>query len=364
MGGHFEHLLFRAAYYLVGLALVVAGRGMGVAHISGGSYVAHRFIRELFGLSALLIICHSVYWIFGKLLSLFFNRTSCALRWGENSLRFIFTLLVIFPFLLVSIQMHPQRIVWSTTPADLGIEYSTVQVPGEVGALSTWLMMQKDPRAPIALVVHGLTASKANFLPLGAEIYKLGYSVVMFDFRGHGDSEGWAFSFGYAESGDVKSVCEWVHTKFPENRISAIAYSAGAFATLKSVSEGLHFDKVVLDSGYYRLENVVKKSVLAPLGPLSGVVWRVGCPWGALWSKGGLCNADLLSGSPISFPSKPLLIHGKEDKLIPPSETESLLSKLNDHANIWLVEGLGHLETPQHPEYWGRVGRFLKNETE
>ena len=53
MSGHFKHNLFRAGCYLVGLAVVIAGRGMGVAHISGGSYAAHGFIRELFGLSAL-----------------------------------------------------------------------------------------------------------------------------------------------------------------------------------------------------------------------------------------------------------------------------------------------------------------------
>ena len=43
--------------------------------------------------------------------------------------------------------------------------------------------------APTIVICHGYRMSRAHLRPLAALEYSLGYNVLLFDFRGHGDSE-------------------------------------------------------------------------------------------------------------------------------------------------------------------------------
>src|SRR5437763_10233573 len=60
--------------------------------------------------------------------------------------------------------------------------------------------------APTIIICHGYRASRAQLRPAAAVEYTLGYNVLLFDFRGHGDSESVRTSGGNAEVRDLEAA--------------------------------------------------------------------------------------------------------------------------------------------------------------
>ena len=56
-----------------------------------------------------------------------------------------------------------------------------------------------------------------------------------------------------------------------------------------------------------------------------------------------------------------LLIHGAADDMIPPTEAQRLQTAVGPQAQLWLVEGAGHLQAMGHPDYRERLRRFLED---
>ena len=50
-----------------------------------------------------------------------------------------------------------------------------------------------------------------------------------------------------------------------------------------------------------------------------------------------------------------LLIHGTADALVPHTEALRPYELAGRRAELWLVDGMGHLQTLGHPEYAGPV---------
>jgi len=64
------------------------------------------------------------------------------------------------------------------------------------------------PSRGTAVLLHGLTESKAQYLSTGRRLSEMGYHVVLIDLPAHGDSGGRYVTFGAVESRDVKAVLD------------------------------------------------------------------------------------------------------------------------------------------------------------
>src|SRR5712692_8937833 len=60
--------------------------------------------------------------------------------------------------------------------------------------------------APTAVICHGYRVSRTYLRPVAALHYKFGYNVLLFDFRGHGESDSVATSGGNAEIRDLQAA--------------------------------------------------------------------------------------------------------------------------------------------------------------
>jgi len=54
------------------------------------------------------------------------------------------------------------------------------------------------------------------------------------------------------------------------------------------------------------------------------------------------------------------LIHGKNDGTTSYADSLRLQEQTNGKAEVWIVEGAGHLQALAHPEYFSRIKRFLQ----
>ncbi len=89
----------------------------------------------------------------------------------------------------------------------------------------------------VVILVHGLTQNRHDrnyyFVPLARDLLAEGYSVLTFDLRGHGASDGKATTYGQNESNDVMAAVDFVKSKdYKSERVAIVANSAGAISTL------------------------------------------------------------------------------------------------------------------------------------
>jgi pimeloyl-ACP methyl ester carboxylesterase len=342
------------------LAAVFACRGWVLAWMIGGSYAWSALVVDCTVLALVILAL--------RLLDLGVKRGTAHLIGDRTRTRRVLAVLanwsLVFllaaPFLMALVQFHPQKIGCSVTPADVGLPYSAVAVESEGLQLAGWHIPVEDVERPVLVICHGVGANKQNFLPVVQMLHELRYHAFIFDFRGHGDSDGRTITFGMKESQDVKAVFDAVRARHPTNRIHGLGYSMGGSALLKMAAEHGGFDRVVVDSTFARADHVALHSMLWMFGPAKVPVWTMGRGWGRVFT-----GVDVGDHNPEDYVSRSslcpvLLIHGAADDMIPPTEAQRLQTAVGPQAQLWLVEGAGHLQAMGHPDYRGRLRRFLE----
>jgi pimeloyl-ACP methyl ester carboxylesterase len=345
--------------YLAVLVAVVGARGWTLARMLGGRYTVASLIYDLAAFGVVLAALR----LFDRLVKAGVWRLvgpeSRRGRVAATAVHAAIMLAVVFPFILVTLQVHPLRIAPGGTPAGVGLPYSELHVAAEGLGLSGWHIPAAGADRPVVLVAHGFNANKESFLLPAVMLHQLDYEVVLFDFRAHGDSGGHTTTFGLREARDVKAVHDWIRARFPDRPVYALGYSMGGSAVIHAAAEHRLFDKIALDSTFASLEDVAFATLLAPFGPLGGPLWTLGRAWGAMWT-----GVDLARHTPVerigALTDRPLLlIHGTADRLIPPAQTLRLHDWAGGRAELWLVEGAGHVGTVDHPQYRERLARFF-----
>jgi len=130
----------------------------------------------------------------------------------------------------------PEREV-PVTPADLGVRYEEVPLTASDGTkLSAWFVPAPNEKG-VVLFCHGNGGNICHRLESLGVFHNLGYSVLIFDYRGYGRSEG-----SPSEEGtylDARAAWENLVTarKIPPERIVLFGRSLGGAVAAKLASE-------------------------------------------------------------------------------------------------------------------------------
>lgn len=219
-----------------------------------------------------------------------------------------------------------------------------------------------DRGAPVTLIVtHGLGAHAENFMPyLTRQLRDQNVNGLIFDFRGHGYSDGHVSSFGSREADDLRAVVAWLEREHPAHaqRLVFYGFSMGSAAVAPVAAEHPRTVGLIVDSGFAELPGVA-----AALGErMPAGIGRVLGP-AALPVACVLSGANLYVVSPerdlgsVGFPM--LVLHGTDDQMIPLSQGERLMRlpraegvvvNGGEHTNLAIADAL----------YFDRVGRFIE----
>ncbi len=353
----------RSAIYAIVLVLLVAGRGHLLATSMGGRYLWSSLLSDVFGFALLIggikLVDVGVQRVFSFLFKRMTESPRCQ-RAGATACRLVFLILVVCPFLLATLQIHPQRVATRGTPADSSLPYENVTFTSRGRDLQAWLVESPTAKG-VVLVAHGLNANRENFLPPVELLHAIGYTAMIFDFPAHGDSPGRSITMGLTEAHDVHAAAKWLKKRFPNHPIRALGYSMGASAVLTAAGNCPDlFDKIIVDSTFARVRDVAEATVLRPFGPFKTPLWTSANFWIQVWT-----GADLNDHQPellISHikSSKLLIIHGTADSIIPHDQGQRLHEATNRQATFRSVAGYGHAETISHPNYASWLGEFFK----
>jgi len=222
-------------------------------------------------------------------------------------------------------------------------------------------------RAPAVIIGHGVMAEHAMyFASYGKLVHDLGYGALLFDFRGHGRSDGHVETYGVREVEDVRAAVDWLRAR-PDvhpGRIAIIGHSMGAAIAILAAAEIPEIGAVVTDAAYDDLR--VAAAQRLRLGILPS--WVGPALAEASFFLGSLeSGIDRAAPQPIDriaaiAPRPVLLIHSPDDRATSVECSRRLFAAAREPRRLLLVPG-GHSRNhlkDMSPELNSGVADFLK----
>lgn len=257
------------------------------------------------------------------------------------------------------------------TPAYVAPSHEAVSFTAADGlTLKGWWFAAPSPRERAVVIVHGKDQTRVDSSFDGGRIARLllarGYSALLFDLRGHGESEGLRWGLGKQEALDVAAAVDLAASKanVPRSRVAVVAESMGAGSAMLALDRVPDVGPMVLDSVYTSATTVIDE-----VGPsVSGLPsWFT--PGMVLMAR-TFFGLDVDAVEPIrEVRERPerafLFIRCDGDKTVAPHHgAEMKAASANPATELWTAQGCGHVKafSTQPAEWEARVTSFLEGQ--
>jgi len=230
------------------------------------------------------------------------------------------------------------------------------------------------------ILVHGFQTNKTGMAYVAAKLLAQGFSVLVLDLRGHGESGGSYATFGYKEALDVEAAVRWVRGHESADRIALLGYSSGAVASLIAAAQTPEVVAVVADSAYLDVDDVLQRECRLVGRLPSGVqvpwqhrlrLWLFTTP-GFSWLSRAVFRvregvafeppeASVLGAVERIANAHVLYLAADHDPLVPRAVTERLYrATASSHKQISIMPGTAHSALRGDPRaYATAVNAFL-----
>jgi pimeloyl-ACP methyl ester carboxylesterase len=257
---------------------------------------------------------------------------------------------------------RPTRSLVGGTPADYDLPHEAVSFSTPDGiALRGWWVQAGQPHRTLVFC-HGHAGSKAPDLQYVPWLRDHGYSVLLFDFRAHGESEGLCTSLVGHGRHDLLAALAYLERR-GIHRLGLMGFSMGAAVAISTAPLSPAVQAVVADSPFAELRTIVRAGMCnrgfpEPIAsPLTELVIR------SLAHNTG-CNpsdADPIRWVSQVSPRPLLIIHGGKDLDVPVSEARRLYEKAHAPKELWIVDQAVHRCVDQccPDEYRSRILAFF-----
>lgn len=264
----------------------------------------------------------------------------------------------------------PTRQPLDPPAASVATTYEDVSFKSTDGLLlkGWWFPVPSADRAVVLVHGRGANRIKSSFNPQKIAQFLLAnrYSVLLFDLRGHGESEGVRYSLGQYEPRDVLGAIDFVQKKagVDRRRVAIIGESMGGGSAIMTVKADPSIGPVITDSAFADGETVVGE-VASNYTGLPG------------WFTPGIVlmarlffDLDLSVIKPAEVvrdnPERAwLFIQCENDTTVFPHHgVELKAASANPQTELWLVPGCEHVKAfDTYPAEWQRrVLAFLSRE--
>jgi uncharacterized protein len=238
--------------------------------------------------------------------------------------------------------LHPARFTLRSSPADEGIAYENVTFVSRDGhSLSGWWAPVAQPRGTVILC-HGYPSDRRDMLQMFPFLHKAGYNVLAFDFRRLGTSGGELSTVGLREPNDLLGAVDFA-AKRSGAPVTAMGWSMGAAACIMAAAKDERIRAIVADSPYTSLDvQTVRRFGGGPVGKACGAY--------AVWLGERIVKERLSDASPLEsarhLGNRPLLlIHSRNDRLIPAGDSEAIYAAANGPKEMWVTDASGHIRS-------------------
>jgi dipeptidyl aminopeptidase/acylaminoacyl peptidase len=247
------------------------------------------------------------------------------------------------------------------------IPFEDVTIPSFDGTRLYGWWMSSGVSMPTVVILHGVKKNRTDVLRAALLLRRAGFNVLLFDGRGHGDSEGRYVTYGFYERRDVESAIDWLVKEkgINRNRVGLAGESMGAAIAIQVAAHNPWICAVWADSPFASLrritEEYVRRATRLPGAVLTPMMWT------AIRVANYRGKFDVYSVDPLSLAARikcPVyLVHGTADQLITTDHSKSIHSSLGGQKEIWFVEGARHARSIRHvkQEYNKRLTSFFRS---
>ncbi|MBN1813529.1 MAG: hypothetical protein JXA14_16950 [Anaerolineae bacterium] len=261
------------------------------------------------------------------------------------------------------IVLHALRQPIVTTPADYGLDYENVGFQSNDGLTIKGWFIPAEPTGerdkviilthPFPFNRHGFLVKNQGLLPLfktdvdllqiAPALHQAGYSVLMFDFRNHGESADGVTGVGLTEYQDVLGAISYVkgHPSLRAPQIGFASFCMGANSTIVALSKGgdpvedvkflVAVQPISVSVFFRRYMSNVYTPLSLYLIPIVDrfVQWRGGFAFKEM--------TPLAYAKGVKVPA--LVIQAREDPWFEVSDVEGVYNAITGPKELWWIEG-------------------------
>jgi dipeptidyl aminopeptidase/acylaminoacyl peptidase len=212
--------------------------------------------------------------------------------------------------------------------------------------------------AAVVILLHGSSDDRRSMLPEAAILAHAGFGVVLFDWPGHGESEG-AIDWGEGARQAVSRAIDWLGQKseVSSTRIGAFGFSIGGYMLAGVAAREPRLSAIALSGtpGDLKEQTRWEHRRFGPVSRLPALL--------AIARSGMRLDPDVQPGVVVGkvAPRPLLLVGGSDDETVPPFMVRELYARASEPKELWIVEGAGHggyaLVAPE--EYPRRLTSFF-----
>jgi len=261
--------------------------------------------------------------------------------------------------------LRPNRKPLARRPADVGLadEIEEVSIAGPRGALSAWYLPARNGCTLICC--HGIHDNKGQWLEQVARLHERnGYGALLFDFTGHGASDGRMVTYGVEEQRDVRAVVAYLRERGDVNMdgLAIMGYSLGAITSVLAAATMPELRAVVIESGFADLPHDIEQLFTRFTGLPSFPLANMTIFWGERLAHVKLSQIRPAAVIGQIAPRPVMIISDLNDRLaVEPYDGERLYAAAGEPKLLWQVADVGHVAAfAERPDEWvQRVGDWL-----
>lgn len=202
------------------------------------------------------------------------------------------------------------------TPADLGYDYESITLTSDDGVnLSGWYIPSDNGAAIILL--HGWGNNRLEMIWRAEILARYGYGVLMYDLRGHGESDAVMRTFGWEDVNDVSAALDYLQHREDVNpdRIGILGFSMGGGIAIRAAADLESIQAVIAEEpGFAKISDLPPRHTLIDR-LYTGLYW-FGLP-GIAWRTGAEMPQEGVAEAVQDIAPRPILVigSGPEDEM-------------------------------------------------
>lgn len=206
--------------------------------------------------------------------------------------------------------------------------------------LHAQLLQNPQPTDRYVIISHGYTDNHFGSLKYTRMYLELGFSVILYDLRGHGANEPTFCTYSIRESRDLLAMINDSRARYPGAGVLGIhGESLGSATSAACMQFHPDIDFAVCDCGFSEITSVMQRGLRGM--HLPGFLVHVASVFAKLrygYYYHQMRPVDALAGNQIPM----LFIHGEKDDFILPFHSRVMQKATAGYSEIHLIPGATH----------------------
>ena len=241
-------------------------------------------------------------------------------------------------------------------PDRLNLDFTEIIVPtDDQQKLHGWLLTGQQPVKGTVIFLHGNAQNISYHIASVQWLPKHGYNVFLYDYQGYGKSSGKA-----SVENSIANFASVIHAlsgALPdaEQKYSVFGQSLGGALAIAAVAKNqsqTKFHTLIVDSAFSGFRTIAKEkmSELLITKPFAGALQYL-----------FTTQPDILEEIASIHAVPILILHGLNDKIVPPAHAQKLFAQANEPKQLHLQANANHIQSLASPVVMDLMLEYLGN---